>query len=130
MQPGPQRRPALEIAVGPPGPDEGLLHLVLGVVDRAEHPVAVRQQLGPERLGQPRELLAAQHRLCLPRAACHAARTRHRYRSAAAAKLIGPPGGEFRPPPGSVPVDAGNPRSEPRIKEYLMSAQELSGSTA
>ncbi len=54
--------PALEITVGPPGPD----HIVsctwsFGIVDRAQHPVTVRQQLRPERVGETREILADCH---------------------------------------------------------------------
>ena len=58
VQPRPQRRAALELAVGPPRPDQGLLHLVLGIMDRAEHAVAVCEQLGPEWVGQAREIVA------------------------------------------------------------------------
>jgi hypothetical protein len=61
VQPGPQRRPPLEFAVGPPGADHGLLHLVFGIVDRAQHAVTVRQQLRPERVGETREILADCH---------------------------------------------------------------------
>ena len=56
VQPGPQRRQP-RIAVGPPGPDHGLLHLVFRIVDRTQHAVAVRQQLRPERVGETREIL-------------------------------------------------------------------------
>ena len=56
VEPGPHRRPALEPAVGSPRPQVRLLDEVLGVVHRAEHPVAVRQQLAPERLGPTGEL--------------------------------------------------------------------------
>src|SRR4029453_522582 len=42
-------------AEGSPGPGPGM-------VDRAEHPVAVRQQLAPQGLGEPNELLAICHR--------------------------------------------------------------------
>src|ERR1035441_65663 len=68
VQPGPQRRPPLEFTVGPPGPDHGLLHLVFGIVDRAQHAVAVRQQLRPERVGETREILAGGHGCCSLRA--------------------------------------------------------------
>ena len=56
VEPGAYRRPALERAVGTPGAQVGLLDQVLGVVHRAEHAVAVRQQLPPERLGVADEL--------------------------------------------------------------------------
>ena len=42
--------------IGPPGAQVGLLDEVLGVVDRAGHPVAVREQLTAERIGHPREV--------------------------------------------------------------------------
>ena len=62
VQPGTQRRTALEPIVGTPRPQIGLLDQVLGIVDRAEHPVAVRQQLAAQRLAEPNELLAVCHR--------------------------------------------------------------------
>ena len=51
VQPGPHRGPALEPAVGPPGTQVCLLDQVFRILDRAEHAVAVREQLTPERLG-------------------------------------------------------------------------------
>ena len=51
VEPGPDRRAALEAGVGPPRPQIRLLHQVLGVVRRADHAVAVRQQLPAEPLG-------------------------------------------------------------------------------
>ena len=42
--------PALEGAVRPPGAQVGLLHQVLGLVRRAEHPIAVREQFASQRL--------------------------------------------------------------------------------
>src|SRR5437763_14303638 len=48
-----------------PGPQIGLLDQVLGIVHRAHHPVAVRQQLPPERVGRPHELLTGGHFLNL-----------------------------------------------------------------
>jgi len=48
-----------------PGADQGLLYLVLGIVDRAEYAVAVRHQLIAERAGETGEFLAA--RLCAGR---------------------------------------------------------------
>jgi hypothetical protein len=67
VQPGPQRRAALEPVPRPPGAQQGLLQHVLGVVHRPEHPVAVREQFRPERVCQAGEFLA------VPR---HAARRR------------------------------------------------------
>jgi hypothetical protein len=52
VEPGPQRRAALEPGEVAPGAQERLLHQVLGVLDRAEHPVAVHPQLAPVRLHQ------------------------------------------------------------------------------
>ena len=56
VEPGPERRPGLEPGVGPPRPQVGLLHQVLGVVRRADHAVAVRQQFPAELLGLGAEL--------------------------------------------------------------------------
>ena len=62
VQPGPHRRTALKPSVGPPRPQVRLLHQVLGVGGRAQHPVAVSQQLPPELAGQTGEVFAARHR--------------------------------------------------------------------
>ena len=66
VEPGPKRRALLEPVIGPPGAQVGLLHEILGVVYRAEHPVAMRQQLAPVRLRPWQELLlldrAVRHR--------------------------------------------------------------------
>ena len=53
VQPRPQRRPALEVRQPAPGAHHRLLHRVLGVEGRAEHPVAVAGQLAAV-LEQPR----------------------------------------------------------------------------
>ena len=45
VEPRPQLRPALEAVVGAPGAHHGLLHGVLGLERRAEHPVAVCGEL-------------------------------------------------------------------------------------
>ena len=51
------------VAVGrPPGPQQGLLHQVLGLVDGAEHPVAVCEQLTAVAVGRPLELDPCRHR--------------------------------------------------------------------
>ena len=47
VQPRAHARAALEAVLRAPGADQGLLHRVLGVVDGAEHPVAVAGQLAP-----------------------------------------------------------------------------------
>src|ERR1700677_3981672 len=63
VQPGAHRGPGLELAVATPGTQVRLLHQVLGVMHRAEHAIAVRQQFPPERLGIPRDLLVAPRKL-------------------------------------------------------------------
>jgi len=50
--------------VGPPGPQHRLLHRVAGVVDRAEHLVAVHQQLRAQVAGAALEVLAHGHPRC------------------------------------------------------------------
>ena len=55
VEPGPERRASLEGLAPAPGAQEGLLHGVLGVLERPEHPVAVHVQLAPVSLSQPRE---------------------------------------------------------------------------
>jgi hypothetical protein len=50
LQPRPQRRPALEPVQRLPGAHQRLLHGVVGVVGRAEHPVAVAGALTAELL--------------------------------------------------------------------------------
>lgn len=62
IEPGPNRRPAFESGVGPPGPQVGLLHQVLGIVGRADHPIAVRQQFPAEPLGLRREPVLVRRR--------------------------------------------------------------------
>ena len=90
VEPDPQRRPAFEPAVRPPGPQVGLLHGVLRVVERAEHPVAVRQQFAPERLGLPDEPVEpGGHVLGHPRLLLPGDRRPHPYRPAPAAEGIG-----------------------------------------
>src|SRR5207248_6447901 len=61
VQPGARRGPAVEPVVPAPGPQQCLLHLVLGIVHRAQHPVAVPQQLAPVRVGEPAEVLVTGH---------------------------------------------------------------------
>jgi hypothetical protein len=52
VQPGPQRRAALEAVEPAPGSQQRLLHEVLRVVDGTHDPVAVRLQLAAERSGE------------------------------------------------------------------------------
>ena len=52
VQPGPRRRPPLEAVPPPPRPQHRLLHQVLGLVERAQHPVAVRPQFPAVVFGQ------------------------------------------------------------------------------
>ena len=55
VQPGAQRAPALERAELAPGAHQRVLQCVVGVVRRAEHPVAVRVQLAAQRRHQAAE---------------------------------------------------------------------------
>jgi hypothetical protein len=55
VQPGSKGRPPLEGLPPSPGAQEGLLHGVLGVLERSQHPVAVHVQLSPVPLRQARE---------------------------------------------------------------------------
>ena len=55
VHPRPERRAPLEGVPPPPGTQERLLHGVLGVLERPQHPVAVHVQLPPVPLRQPRE---------------------------------------------------------------------------
>ena len=103
VEPGPHRGPALEAAVGAPRPQVRLLDQVLGVVRRADHAVAVRQQLPPERLGVLGEpvllarrairLVAQGSRASLPTVA---SRFQFRERLRAVGQVVhgGPAGGE------------------------------------
>lgn len=61
IQPGPERGAPLEGLSPPPGTQERLLHGVLGVLERPEHPVAVHVQLPPVPLRQPRERRLVDH---------------------------------------------------------------------
>jgi hypothetical protein len=61
VQPRPHRGPPLEAAERPPRPQVRLLHQVLGLVGRAQHPVAVRQQLPSEYAGQLGEIGTGGH---------------------------------------------------------------------
>ena len=51
VEPAPQQRPSLELSPTAPRSQEGLLHDLLGFVERSEHAVAVDMQLAPEPLG-------------------------------------------------------------------------------
>ncbi len=52
VQPGAELRPAVEAGPAAPGLQERLLHRVLGLVERGQHPVAVDVQLTPVPFGQ------------------------------------------------------------------------------
>jgi hypothetical protein len=52
VQPRPQRAAGFETGERPPCPQQGFLHGVIGVVDRAEHLVAVRVQLAAVRFDE------------------------------------------------------------------------------
>jgi hypothetical protein len=69
VEPGPQARAAGEAAAPAPGPQQRLLHQVLGVLEGAEHAVAVQMELAPVALGQ-----RGKARLVPPRAAARSAR--------------------------------------------------------
>ena len=58
VEPRPQRPRALEAVESAPGPEQRLLERVLGVLQRAEHPVAVRVQLPAVRVDERAEGLA------------------------------------------------------------------------
>ena len=52
VQPGAEQRAAVEAVAAAPRPQERLLHRVLGLVERREHPVAVDVQLAAVPLGE------------------------------------------------------------------------------
>ena len=58
VEPGAERRAPLEPVEAPPGGQQRVLQRVLGVLERAEHPVAVHLQLAAVRLGQLPERVA------------------------------------------------------------------------
>jgi hypothetical protein len=58
VQPGAQRRPALEPVEAPPRSEHRLLHGVLGLERRAEHAVGVRRELSPVQLQSAIQVLA------------------------------------------------------------------------
>ena len=62
VQPRPHRRAALEASSGLPRPHHRLLHGVLGLEARAEHPVAVADELSAVRLEDPRAGFASRQR--------------------------------------------------------------------
>src|SRR6266581_3307959 len=133
VQPGPQRRAALEVAVGPPGTDHGLLHLVFGIMDRAQHAVAVRQQLRPERVDETREILGDCHGCSLraSRAAPSLVQIRPGHESNRPAAHYLPRGfpGQFSVRPGSVEVNA--VEAPPHTHQGArMSSHQVSGAIA
>src|SRR5262249_25563984 len=52
IEPGADRRAALEPAEALPGGQQRVLQRVLGILERAEHPIAVHLELSAVRLGQ------------------------------------------------------------------------------
>src|SRR5579859_3324286 len=133
VQPGPQRRPPLEFAVRPPGTNHRLLHLVLGIVNRAQHAVAVRQQLRPERVGETREILADCHSCSLraSRAAPSLVQIRPGRESNRPAVHYLPRGfpGQFSVRPGSAEVNADE--APPHTRQGArMSSHQVSGAIA
>ena len=100
VEPGAQRAAALEARQPAPGAQQRLLQRVLGVLDRAEHPVAVgvaarRDAARPAGRRRPRRP-AGRHRAARARscasAAPSAARTRSRRRRAWSRRCASPPG--------------------------------------
>jgi hypothetical protein len=63
IQPTPRRASAAEVGLRSPGPQEGVLERILCIVQRAEHPVAVRVKRGAMRLDEAAEgvLVASAH---------------------------------------------------------------------
>src|SRR5262249_21303784 len=61
VQPGAHRRAALEAVERAPRPQIRLLDQILGLLGRAQHPVAVSQQLAPEPPGEAGEIFANRH---------------------------------------------------------------------
>ena len=61
VEPGPQRSAAIESVEALPGPDHGLLRRIIGIYDRAEHPVTVARQ----RRSMDLDLLHISHHLGL-----------------------------------------------------------------
>jgi hypothetical protein len=57
VEPGAQRAAALEPRQALPGPQQRVLEGVLGVVDRAQHPIGVRMQLAAVGLDEPAKRL-------------------------------------------------------------------------
>src|SRR5215207_7065131 len=55
IQPGAELRTALEVGSVPPGAEEGLLHHVFGILERAKHPVTMDLELSPIEFRQLRK---------------------------------------------------------------------------
>ena len=55
VEPGTEHRAAIEAVATAPGAQECLLHRVLGLVERGEHPIAMDVQLATVALGEVRE---------------------------------------------------------------------------
>src|SRR5882757_754396 len=66
MHPNPHRGAALKAVPRAPGTQVGLLDEIFGLVDRAEHAVAVRTQFGAVRLGGRDERRVAHHPISGP----------------------------------------------------------------
>src|SRR5260370_7215498 len=63
VEPGANRGPSLESGPALPRPQQGLLHQVFRVIERAQHPVAMHVELTSIRLCESRErsLIARSH---------------------------------------------------------------------
>ena len=108
VEPGPDRRALLEVRVPAPGPQVRLLHRVLGVVQRAEHPVAVRDQLTPVL----RELVLQVHRNSST-TSCRATRPRSVRRRAAMPSPASAPSNDSTPHTARARVNPCERRSPP-----------------
>src|SRR5262249_28589013 len=64
VEPRAQQRVRVEAVPGPPGPQQRLLHSVLGFVERGQHAVAVQVQFAPVAFGTLREIGADLSRHC------------------------------------------------------------------
>jgi len=57
IKPAAERAASVEAREGAPGPQERLLHEILGLVKRTQHPIAVHLELAAERFGELLERL-------------------------------------------------------------------------
>ena len=117
VEPRPEGRRAVEGLAGAPRPQEGLLDGVLGLLERAEHPVRVHVQLAPvaarrgrRRRCRRRSRSSASDRTIGTGRAVHARRTSRRCPDSSMS---------FRPPPTFHGVTAARSRRQPASKEAV-----------